>query len=1059
MKIHHLRCCSLAEPRGLGNSRPVLSWELADLASGIKLKDSRIVVASTRTGVADGTADLWDTGWVADFNAPRADYAGRALTSRMECFWQVTCRDEAGNQTASEIASWTMGLLEVADWTAHWIGLDTAPEFPEDPLPGARWIWDGDPTPGERIFETTFVLPAACDGFLWGLADDAAEVEINGKPVAQLARAQANFNLFPLPRAIAVQGLRAGKNTLAVRAVKRHDRDPYGGVILRLMAGGQAVVEEFRTPGIDFVASTKRRHEGGVMIVTDGAWICRKSGQSVAVVELGSFGISPWHLQHTDEYPNLPARYLRREFHTKAAIQKAVLYFSGLGLSEAVINGQRVGNEELSPHVSDYSKTVFYRTFDVTGLLRQGANAIGCILGNGRYFAPRVRVPFPMENFGCPKLLLQLEIVHTDGTISRVVSDRSWKVSTEGAIGWNNEFDGETYDARKDDPAWALPGYEAARWQPVQFVAAPQGALRSQPSNPIHKSSILPAAKSWTTKYGTRIFDFGVNLVGWCRARVHGRAGQTLTLQFAEEIESQDALSLENLRSAQCADQVTLRAGLTEFEPKFTYHGFRYVEARGEVDSLELEACFVHDEIAETGSFTCSNDLVNRIIDAAARGIRGNYRSMPTDCPQRDERMGWLGDRAGGAPGEMFLFDVHAFYGKWMGDIRDAQGLNGSIPDIAPALWKMYSDNVTWPSCLTLIPFWLQRHYGDQKVVAETFPAISRWLDLMCGYIDDGIISRDIYGDWCVPPESPHLIHSERPDRKTSALILASAYLAKNLEIGAGFARQLGRPDLAEKWSARREDIAAALNAGFFNSATGSYDNGSQTAALLLLAFGLVPAASRKMVFEYLVSRITESGQPVLGTGLVGGQWLMRTLTAHGRADIAAALVTREEYPSWGYMIRKGATTIWELWNGDTAEPLMNSRNHVMLLGDLLPWLFEDIAGIQPRRPGFDRIGLRPHFVFDSVACSHQTVHGRVSSAWEISDGKIRWAVEVPSNVEAEVELPVSCASSVRIDNTQVPYVEISTDEGFLLQIVVSAGSHVVTCDLPDQQYKVNGKQ
>lgn len=1046
MKIENLRCCQLVEPRGLGSECPVLSWELGDPEPGHAFQKAwRVVVAGTPGDAEAGIGGLWDSGWVEDDRKPLTGYAGRPMESRMECFWRVSIRDESGAEMRSAVASWTMGLLKADDWRAHWVGLDAATEFPADPLPGARWIWDGDESPGERIFEKTFLLPEACDGELWGLADDAAEVEINGVPVAQLPRAQANFNLFPLPQAIPVRGFRAGENKVTLRAVKRHDRDPHGGVILRILAGGCEVVEEVRAPGIDFVASTKRRHEGGVTIATDATWTCRKDGRAFPASELGSFGIPPWHLQRTDEYPNLSARYLRREFDVASPIRKAVLYFSGLGLSEAHINGQRVGGEALSPHVSDYSKTVFYRTFDVTGLVRPGANAIGCVLGNGRYFAPRARVPIAMETFGCPKLLLQLELTHADGTTSRIVSDGSWKVLTDGAIGWNNEFDGEHYDARRDDPGWAQPGCDESAWASVQLVAAPQGRLSAQPSNPIHKSEAIAPVESWTTKYGTRIFDFGVNLVGWCRASIRGRAGQKLTLQFAEEIESRDALSLENLRSALCTDQITLRDGLTEFEPKFTYHGFRYVEARGEVESLELEAWFVHDEVPPRGSFTCSNDLVNRIVDAAARGIRGNYRSMPTDCPQRDERMGWLGDRAGGAPGEMFLFDVGALYAKWMGDIRDAQALNGSVPDIAPPLWKMYSDNVTWPSCLTMIPHWLHRHYGDVGVVEQAFPAISRWLDLMCGYLEGGLMTRDIYGDWCVPPESPHLIHSERADRKTSGTIMASTYLAKNLEIGAAFARLLGCDDLAEKWTLCRAGIADALNAKYFDPATGSYDNGSQTAALLPLAFDLVPKNDRRKVFDYLVSRITESGSPSLGTGLVGGQWLMRTLTACGRADIAAALVCREEYPGWGFMIRNGATTIWELWNGNTADPHMNSRNHVMLLGDLLTWLFEDVAGIQPRSPGFGRVGLRPHFVFDSVACSHRTIHGLVSSSWTTSGGTIEWTVTLPPNVEADLELPATCAASLQIDGASPEICEIPSEEGPLIKTVVSPGSHVIS--------------
>jgi alpha-L-rhamnosidase len=492
-----------------------------------------------------------------------------------------------------------------------------------------------------------------------------------------------------------------------------------------------------------------------------------------------------------------------------------------------------------------------------------------------------------------------------------------------------------------------------------------------------------------------------------------------------------------------------LRDGVTYFEPKFTYHGFRYMEMRGEPKSAEFEACFVHDEVRQVGSFSCSNPLINDIVTAAARGIRGNYRSMPTDCPQRDERMGWLGDRAGGAPGEMFLFDVSNVYRKWMDDIRESQAVNGCVPDIAPPFWKNYSDNITWPSCVVFIPHWLRRHYGDGGVIEQNFDAITRWLDHMCEYLEDGLLDRDIYGDWCVPPEEGYMIHSERADRKTSPFILASAYLAQNLELASAMAERMGKNELAVRWRAQRGQIAEALNARFLDADTGRYDNGSQTGALLPLAFEVTPEPQRKQVFDYLVSRIEENGAPVLGTGLVGGQWLLRTLTAYGRADIALSLVAREEYPSWGYMIRQGATTIWELWNGNSAEPFMNSRNHVMLLGDLLTWLFEDVAGIQPRTAGFEQITLRPHFILDSVDCKHESIRGPIHSRWETKDGKIEWSVSLPPNVETFVELRAESAKSVLINGSQPELVPctVAASPFSWVQTKLPTGTHRITLD------------
>jgi len=1032
MKIHRLRVNLLDNPIGLGERVPELSWELDGSSCGHSRQIAyRVIVASSASGASAGEGDLWDSGRIESPETVFVRYGGRTLESRMRCFWTVRVWDESGDELQGGVGFWTMGLLDSGDWRARWIGLDTATDFPVDPLPGACWIWDDVEGAGAVEFEKIFSLPVSGDGSFWGLADDEAEVELNGVPVAHLPRAQGGTNLFPLPKPMAIRGLRAGENRLLVRAKKRHDRDPHAGVILRISTG---------IPGFP-------------EIVTDATWCSHRAGKSTRLRELGSFGIHPWHLQNVAEYPNLRARYTRREFLARRGVGRATLYFSGLGLSEAWINGRRVGNEALSPHAADYNHRVFYRTFDVTDFIGEGENAIGCILGNGRFFAPRVRVPFPMEHYGCPKLLLQLEIEYADGSLDRIVSGEDWKITPDGAIGWNNEFDGESYDARKDDPMWSRPGYDDRTWVIPQIVAAPMGALAAQISAPIRVTETLAAKEVWETRYGSQIWDFGVNLVGWCRGTASGASGDKLTLRHAEGIETRDLLATENLRSAHCADEVILGEGDTPFEPKFTYHGFRYVEVIGKVEKLDLEARFAHDDVEPTGSFQCSNELLNRIVEASARGIRGNYRSMPTDCPQRDERMGWLGDRAGGAPGEMFLFDVSKLYRKWMDDIRLAQGANGCVPDIAPPFWRMYSDNVTWPSCVVFIPHWLHRHYGDTAVVDRNFDAITRWIGHLEGYLDGGLLSRDIYGDWCVPPESPHLIHSEREDRKTSPVILASAYLAKNLELASDLARRIGRPEFAARWLALRAEIGDALNARFFDPSTGRYDNGSQTAGLLPLAFGLTPPEHRRKSFDFLVSRITESGRPSLGTGLVGGQWLMRTLTAWGRPDIARALAVREEYPGWGYMIRKGATTIWELWNGDSAEPLMNSGNHVMLLGDLLTWIFEDVAGIQPAGPGFENIRLRPHFLFGEVSCSHHSIRGPIGSCWKISGDRVAWEVSLPPNTTASVELPASVAPSLKIDglSPEIQAAQHPSSPFSWVKVPIGPGIHSLAFDLPGE--------
>jgi alpha-L-rhamnosidase len=430
-----------------------------------------------------------------------------------------------------------------------------------------------------------------------------------------------------------------------------------------------------------------------------------------------------------------------------------------------------------------------------------------------------------------------------------------------------------------------------------------------------------------------------------------------------------------------------------------------------------LEGQVVHDDLQTGGEFACSNPLLNRIYRNIVWGVSGNYRSIPTDCPQRDERQGWLGDRSAECKGETYLFDTAALYAKWLQDMADAQKASGSVSDVCPAYWPIYSDNVTWPSSTVIIPGALREQFADEGIIASHYDSAKKWMDYMGGFIRDGIIARDSYGDWCVPPEDPKLIHSNDPKRKTDKALLATTYFYHDAQLMARYATLLGKAEDARQFTELAEKLKAAFNAKFFRADTGQYDNGSQTSCVLPLAFGLVPEGERGRVFDHLVSKITDETQGHIGTGLIGGQWLMRVLTAGGRADLAYTIASQKTYPSWGYMVEQGATTIWELWNGDTADPAMNSGNHVMLVGDLGIWLYENLAGIKPdpEQPGFKHIIMRPEPVGDLqfVKASHRSPYGLIASDWQKQNGVFRWSITVPVNTTAIVYVPAKTAESV----------------------------------------------
>ena len=409
---------------------------------------------------------------------------------------------------------------------------------------------------------------------------------------------------------------------------------------------------------------------------------------------LGPYGMAPWGevgvgdgilQQH---WPAIGKRrmgvanrpsgaLLRKDFTAPAPVKRATLYVSGLGLFEAYLNGEKVGHDVLVPALSEYDKRVFYLTYDVTKLVRPGANAIGVMLGNGRFFAPRYNIPTAMRSFGYPKLLLQLEMEMADGKVERVCSDETWKLTTDGPIRANNEYDGEIYDARKEMAGWSRPGFAATGWQQAQVVEGPAGVLSAQPIAPIRVTETLKPIAVHEVRPGIYVFDMGQNMVGWCRLTVAGPRGTKVTLRHAERLRPNGMLYMDNLRSAEVTDTYILKGNGTEvYEPRFTYHGFRYVEVKGfpgKPTLASLEGREVHDDLDPVSEFATSNPLLNQIYKAVLWGTKDNYRSIPTDCPQRDERQGWLGDRSGESLGETYMFNVAAFYAKWVQDMRDAQ--------------------------------------------------------------------------------------------------------------------------------------------------------------------------------------------------------------------------------------------------------------------------------------------------------------------------------------------------------------------------------------------------
>ncbi|MHA4809414.1 glycoside hydrolase family 78 protein [Flavitalea flava] len=765
-----------------------------------------------------------------------------------------------------------------------------------------------------------------------------------------------------------------------------------------------------------------------------------------------------------DRFTRVAARYLRKEFTAQKTVKNATVYISGVGLYEFYLNGKRIGDQVLAPGPTDYAKRVFYNTFDVTGQVKKDKNAIGVILGNGRFVPIRQHLEDTTNNcvnYGFPKLLFQLELLYVDGTTSTVNSDNSWMISGDGPIISNNEYDGEEYNATKEFRNWSLAGFRTdGRWRKVQEVGPAAPIVQAQLNPPIRIMQTLKPGSITNPRPGVYIFDMKQNMVGWVKLHTSGARGTRVKLRFAERLQENGMIYTENLGDAKVTDIYTLKGqGKEAWEPSFTYHGFRFVEVTGlpvKPNLADIEGKVIHDALEENGAFESSNEVLDQTYHNMYWGIRGNYRGIPTDCPQRDERMGWLGDRAAVGTGESFMFNTHLFYSKWMQDIEDAQNEAGSIPDVAPAYWRMYTDNTTWPAAYVYNIRMLYQQYGDDAPIRKHYASIKKWLGFLKErFMKDYIITENTYGDWCVPPETLTLIFSNDSTRKTPGDYLSTAFYYDMIMIMESFARITGNQEDETTFREEGKKLKDKFNEKFLNREKNYYANNTTTANVLALAFDLVPPERRPAVFEQVVDKTMNEAKGHITTGLVGIQQLMRTLTNNGRPDIAYTLATTTTYPSWGYMLTQGATTIWELWNGNTANPAMNSANHVMMIGDLLTWYYENLGGIKAGKPGFSQVVMRPLMAdgLKNVFAYHKSPYGVIGSHWQRKGANFRWTVVIPANSRALVYLPANAGEKITEGEKELAAIKdirIIDREGEYLVMEIGSGEYYFKVSDPD---------
>jgi alpha-L-rhamnosidase len=719
-----------------------------------------------------------------------------------------------------------------------------------------------------------------------------------------------------------------------------------------------------------------------------------------------------------------PSPLLRREFNVKGDIERARAYVTSHGLYEMAINGQRVGDAVLTPGWTSYNKRLQYQTYDVTAMLKNGPNAVGATLGNGwyrGYLAWDDKRNIYGSRLG---LLMQIVITYRGGRQEMVGTDAAWKAST-GPILMSEIYHGETYDARLERQGWASPGFADRDWAAVKVVEHRKDHLVAPAGPPVRRTGEIKPVKILKTPAGDTVVDMGQNMVGWVRIRAEGPAGTTITLRHAEVLDKQGNFYVENLRAAKQTVRYTLNGrGAETYEPHFTFQGFRYVAVDGYPGPLTLDSLtgvVVHSDMAPAGTFETSKPLVNQLQHNIVWGQKGNFVDVPTDCPQRDERLGWMGDAQVFAPTAAFNMDVAGFFTKWLRDVSADQLETGSVPHVIPDVLsepgRPQAGSAAWADAAVIIPWTMYLSYGDRRILETQYPSMVAWVEYMRRRAgDDFVWSEDFtFGDWLAFASTA----SDYPGATTGKDLVATAMYAYSTDLVQRTALVLGKSDDAARYGALLGRIKAAFQREFV-TATGRVGENTQTAYAVALQFDLLPEPLRAAAAGRLAADVRRRGH--LTTGFVGTPYLCHVLSRYGFLDEAYLLLNREQYPSWLYPVKQGATTIWERWDGLKPDGTfqdkgMNSFNHYAY-GAIGEWMYRVMAGIEvdPAAPGYKHIFIqpRPGGGFTNVSASHATPYGRVSASWKVDGIAFELAVEVPPNTAATIRLPRARLADVK---------------------------------------------
>ncbi|MGL4511798.1 MAG: family 78 glycoside hydrolase catalytic domain [Lacipirellulaceae bacterium] len=1003
-----LRVEALVDPVGVEAREPEFSWRVESRERDQSQSAYQVQVARSPQALGDAeTPDLWDSGRVAGGATYGVVYAGKPLASHSRCFWRVRVWDAAGLPSAWSVPStWTMGVLAAEEWRAQWIGDDQGRVQPpsSDPLVGASWIAHPDDPGAEapaskRLFVGRLTIPRDAvveRATAVVVADDVYSLAINGHVVAHELRD------LKLAKPTDIGGaLIAGENEVRVRVT--NDAPSPTGLVLRI--------------------TVELQSGDPIEIVTDGEWSAvAEPGDDWQTRALGpdaprrarvagEFGCEPWGKVAYEPLfvPAVPR--FRKEFVVSKPIDHAVLYVTALGTADAHLNARRVSEDRFTPGWTDYRKRVYRRAYDVTDRLVEGANALGAELADGWYSGyvgwRQIRNHYGKQ----PRVAMQLVIQYADGSTETVSTDDTWR-ATSGPTTEADFLMGESYDARLEEARWCAAGFDDSAWRPVTTGAEVSPLLHAHPGPPVVEVQEFRASKVTQPSPGRYVYDLGQNFAGVVKLRVQAPRGAQVRLRFAERLNPDGTLYTTNLRQARVVDTYVCRGGgAEEWTPRFTFHGFQFVEVSGlpsppTIDTVTGIA--LSSDTPRAGSFECSDPELNQLASNVYWTQRSNFLDVPTDCPQRDERLGWTGDAMVYTATATLQADVQAFYRKWLVDLDDAQRADGQFPMVAPLIVAEGDGGPAWADAGVVCPWEIYLAYGDRRTLEAHYPAMKRFVEFCKARSVDGVLPPKDYhcfGDWLS-------IGADTPKD-----VIYTAYFAHSARLLSRSARALGNEADAAEYEALHLRVKRAFNATYVKD-DGSVLGETQCGYVLAIAFDLLEGERLEGAKARLVADIEAKGGR-LSTGFIGTKDLMLALSKIGREDVACGLLRADGFPSWKFSIKHGATSIWERWDGWTPEkgfqdPGMNSFAHYSF-GAVYQWMVENVGGIRRDAPGYASVTIAPIACdgIDWARVRYDSVRGPVRSAWRREGKDLVLDVSVPANVTATIQLAAAPADEL----------------------------------------------